>query len=72
MWLLPYMCNLWTCGYNEHGQLSLNDNVNREQFIKVSINNKFIIVSCGHKHTAALDDEGKVWTYGDNECGQLG
>lgn len=33
---------------------------------------KLIRVSCGRRHTVALDDQGRVWTFGDNKYGQLG
>jgi alpha-tubulin suppressor-like RCC1 family protein len=29
-------------------------------------------ISAGHKHTAFLDDQGRVFTTGNNENGQLG
>jgi alpha-tubulin suppressor-like RCC1 family protein len=32
----------------------------------------FTSVACGRGHTAVLDDEGRVWTCGDNKYGQLG
>jgi alpha-tubulin suppressor-like RCC1 family protein len=32
----------------------------------------FTCVACGRGHTAVLDDEGRVWTCGDNKYGQLG
>ncbi len=36
----------------------------------VSLNN--IAISGGYKHSAALKEDGTVWTWGDNEYGQLG
>ena len=33
---------------------------------------RLVRVACGRRHTAALDDRGRVWTLGDNKYGQLG
>ena len=29
-------------------------------------------VACGRRHTVAVDDKGRVWSFGDNKYGQLG
>jgi alpha-tubulin suppressor-like RCC1 family protein len=29
-------------------------------------------VSCGHFHSAALTDDGRLFTWGDGSCSQLG
>jgi alpha-tubulin suppressor-like RCC1 family protein len=33
---------------------------------------RLIQVACGRHHTAVLDDQGRIWTFGDNKYGQLG
>jgi len=33
---------------------------------------KVVQVACGQKHTVAVDDRGRIWTFGDNSKGQLG
>lgn len=33
---------------------------------------KLVQVACGRRHTVALDEHGRVWTFGDNKYGQLG
>ncbi|KAL9186771.1 hypothetical protein ACHAXT_010491 [Thalassiosira profunda] len=33
---------------------------------------KLVQVTCGRRHTAALDESGRIWTLGDNKYGQLG
>jgi alpha-tubulin suppressor-like RCC1 family protein len=33
---------------------------------------KLAQASCGRRHTALLDEYGRVWTFGDNKYGQLG
>ena len=35
-------------------------------------NNKIVSISCGYRHTLALTDNGKVYTWGGNQYGQLG
>ena len=33
---------------------------------------KIISIAAGYKHSIAMDSDGKVYTWGDNSCGQLG
>lgn len=33
---------------------------------------KLVKVACGRKHTAVIDDSGRLWTFGDNKYGQIG
>jgi alpha-tubulin suppressor-like RCC1 family protein len=33
---------------------------------------RLVRVACGRRHTVALDDLGRVWTFGENKYGQLG
>ena len=33
---------------------------------------RLVKVSCGHRHTLALDEHGRVWSLGNNKYGQLG
>ena len=33
---------------------------------------RIVDISAGYGHTVAIDEEGKVYTGGDNYCGQLG
>lgn len=33
---------------------------------------RLVRVACGRRHTAVLDDCGRVWTFGENKYGQLG
>ena len=37
---------------------------------KINSSNKFIHISCGTNHAIALDENGKIWTWGDNAFGQ--
>ena len=70
--------NLYTCGYNNYGQLGTGDNNNSVSFVKVqsgSIYGKNIIaVSCGYYYTTVITSEGSdnLYTCGYNNYGQLG
>ena len=64
---------LWTWGYNGHGQLGVGDTTDRHAPVKVSVNGqKIVAVSAGDSHTAAITDSGELWTWGYNGHGQLG
>jgi alpha-tubulin suppressor-like RCC1 family protein len=70
---------IWTFGCNSSGMLGHGDNENR--FVPIEIQRrenelledvKIIGVSCGRDHTVLLSDDGRIWTFGSNEFGQLG
>ena len=61
------------CGCNDHGQLGLGDNTNRNTFTQVTTNaNDIKQVYCGGYHTLILKNDGTLWGCGDNSYGQLG
>ena len=65
---------VFACGLNEHGQLGMNHNNNRNTFINVpfpGINVPKQVVA-GRNHTMILTDDGTVFACGANEYGQLG
>ena len=66
--------SLWSCGYNNKGQLGLGDTTNKTTFTQVTtnINNDVKQIACGGRHTVILKTDGSVWSCGDNEYGQLG
>ena len=66
--------SLWSCGYNECGQLGLGDAGNRNAFTQVTknINNDVKEVACGWQHAVIVKNDGSVWTCGCNNSGQLG
>ena len=62
-----------TCGYNNNGQLGLNDLVTRLTFVPVlGISSQAIAVACGNFYTAILLNDGTVRVCGQNNTGQLG
>ena len=66
--------NLYTWGMGRDGQLGHGDTEPRLEPTLVSAlaDKKVVAVSCGATHTAALTDEGRVYTWGGGVSGQLG
>lgn len=78
--------SLWLFGNNEYGAIGNNhqgnDTRSRDyangtaeypiQTIPVKIMDDVVCVSCGFKFTAAVKKDGTLWTWGDNQYGQLG
>lgn len=72
--------SLYTCGENESGKLGLDDSQlsDTSQLQKLfSINEQFITeqfitVACGGNHTVAVTRNGKLYTFGLGDKGQLG
>lgn len=70
---------LWACGDNEFYQLGIG-NTQTDQFIPVRVHGTGDIgfleditdFDAGWKHSLALDDNTKVWAWGNNQWGQLG
>ncbi|MGE5364504.1 MAG: T9SS type A sorting domain-containing protein [Bacteroidota bacterium] len=68
---------VYTWGYNAYGQLGNNSTTNSAVPVAVNttgeLNGKTITaIAAGQSHTVALDDKGKVYTWGYNANGQLG
>ncbi len=62
-----------TFGDNVKGQLGINSTSDALTPMEISGNHTDIIaVSCGSEHTAILKNNGTVFTFGNNEFGQLG
>ena len=69
---------VYTWGDNYYGQLG--DEMTYRSKVPICISNKenelkgkkIISISAGGYHTVAIDEEGKVYTWGNNEVGQLG
>ena len=68
----------YTWGFNYYGQLG--DGTTTNSVLPICISDKenelkgkrIVDISAGYGHTVAIDEEGKVYTWGDNYCGQLG
>lgn len=67
---------LYSWGYNNCGQLGLNDRKNRNSphLIDVSHfkNEKVVKIACGSVHSFAMTHSGKIYLWGDNRERQLG
>ena len=65
--------SVWSCGYNNAGQLGLGDNTDRNTFTQVTTNISDIKqIVCGFYHTFILKNDGSVWACGRNDNGELG
>jgi alpha-tubulin suppressor-like RCC1 family protein len=64
---------VWSCGYNDKGQLGLGDTTNRKTFTRVTTNISDVKqIVCGRYHTFILKNDGSIWSCGYNDYGQLG
>ena len=62
-----------TFGYNDFGQLGVNDTTSRLTPVQVwGISSSATAIACGRVHTAVLLADGTVRTFGLNSNGQLG
>ena len=70
-----YGGKLWSFGDNEFGQLGrvTQGNIDRNP-TPVPVFENIIVtkVSCESYHTMVITQDGKLWSFGDNEFGQLG
>ncbi|GBG32388.1 Bifunctional serine/threonine-protein kinase/NEDD4-like E3 ubiquitin-protein ligase [Hondaea fermentalgiana] len=66
---------VYSWGFGESGALGHGDTQNRLDPKRVALlqdMRRVIQVGCGAYHSVALDDQGRVWTWGDGINGQLG
>ena len=64
--------NLWSCGDGRCGKLGLGNEKGQYEFKRIELEEKFVIISCGYCHTAAVDENGGLWMCGRNNSGELG
>ena len=73
--LLDYNGDLWIWGRNTEGQLGLGNKTNYNEPVQLHHETDGVIweqVSLGGYHSAAIDSNGDLWTWGWNGYGQLG
>jgi alpha-tubulin suppressor-like RCC1 family protein len=65
---------VYSCGFNEGGQLGLGNTTQQTTPQPISTLNSFTItaIACGRDHTVFLTNDGKVYSCGSNGNGQLG
>jgi RCC1 and BTB domain-containing protein len=67
---------LWACGRGDHGQLGLNDRESRHAFVRVRLGEfggaRIVAAAAGDYHSAAVTEDGALWTWGQGNDGQLG
>ncbi|KAM3585280.1 uncharacterized protein V6R79_012788 [Siganus canaliculatus] len=60
-------------GHNGYNQLGNGTSIQRMSPVLVNLQNKKVTqVACGSHHTLALTDDGEVFSWGYNNCGQIG
>ncbi len=65
--------SLWMWGENYYGQLGIGtEGEKADRSTPVKVMDKVTAVSCGLSHTAVVDENGCLWTWGRNYQGQLG
>ena len=64
--------NVFTVGYNSHGQLGLGHNVNQNELNKIPNIPAIKVISCVSSSCYLIDFEGNLWSFGNNCRGQLG
>ena len=64
---------VFSFGCNNHGQLGLHSNT-RKVLLPTQIPNlpKISMISCGEHFTVCVDYKGSMWSFGQNNYGQLG
>jgi alpha-tubulin suppressor-like RCC1 family protein len=62
--------NLWTMGYNVHGELG--DGTTADRGTPVQVASNVIAVAAGDYHSLYITADGNLWAMGFNSTGQLG
>jgi alpha-tubulin suppressor-like RCC1 family protein len=64
--------NLWSCGYNNNGQLGNNNTSNLSVVGQVGLLNSWTQVAAGNFSSYARQNNSTLWSWGFNNYGQLG
>ena len=64
--------NVYSVGFNAHGQLGLGHNTNQNELNKIPNIPPIKTISCVSASCYLIDFEGNLWNFGYNGCGQLG
>jgi alpha-tubulin suppressor-like RCC1 family protein len=62
--------DLYSCGHRERHGHKLNDHISKPT--KLKFDSKIIKVGAGFTHCLAVDEKGKLYSWGDGKCFQLG
>ena len=67
---------LWACGFGVNGKLGLNDTEDRHVFERVGAEAfggaRVVAAAAGDNHSAAVTEDGALWTWGCGHGGRLG
>lgn len=65
---------VWSYGLNANGELGTGTKVDNDNLaqVKFGTNAKIVEISAGENHVLALDENGIVWAWGNNNYYQLG
>jgi len=63
---------LWSWGYNNYGQLGLNNRTNYSSPMQVGALTNWLNISAGYFYCIATKTDGTLWSWGNNNYGQLG
>jgi tRNA A-37 threonylcarbamoyl transferase component Bud32 len=64
---------VFSWGENSYGQLGNGNEIYREKPKLIEFRNvSFKKISCGQRHSLLLSNDGLIYAFGDNRCGQIG
>jgi alpha-tubulin suppressor-like RCC1 family protein len=71
---IDYQGQVWSWSYNLYGQLGDNTTISRRTPVSIHGNKKtFCHISVGNQYSSfAIDHQGQVWSWGNNQYGRLG
>ena len=64
--------DLFVLGYNDHGQLGLNDTIDRFKPTLLMNDKEIRSIHCGHSHSLIYKNNGDLFVFGYNQNSQLG